>query len=698
MTRHSFLVAAVLPVFGLGAACGGGGGGGGIAVHATQPAGTGGSAHSASAGLVSPSSIQAGSATNDPQWQTALAALAQAATPDPVRLEQASLAVWNDFIARTWRRFLPLVLPVIDQQLRSVVGTGAGGITITGLRNVSIDIAAPPTMIASAPGPQQTLMLHLPNPQDTWSIRGTVDVGGNIRVQLAGISTTIHVAAEVNVEVTDIRVDEPIDLDLTNPTAPQIVGSGTPSINLTLALSSGTPLLSTITQALSQILDPVIRVALTAGSVVARQQIGLALYSVTQGPTFGLGGPTVRTVSNLTPLQPLADTISDEIQTHHMPYDHVYPAKFDQPHQGGALLAYESYGDSAIWTGHYLAAEAYRFDVSGDQRALAGATRAVAGIGLLLEIAIPGGGLLARAAMPMSSPHMAGFQGSSSFYTGWANGQAYGAIDNISRDQYIGVMLGLGQAYHRIPGLRTDARRLVSRVIHYLESHDWVAYKPNGVWPNETVGSTPLGEPTRWTGLHRAYSALSELIWLHTWTSAREVHESYYKFNLWHANHASLFELETDPALYRAYLRSLRVVRETIGHHQNAWFDAVYGMALPSLTQTVGQLVEKELDLFALRPRRGFTVTNSQDPAIQTTTYTINMPNQGGTPGSQMVTQPRVKTVALHPIPIDKRRHAGFLWQSSPFELDGGNSPYLQEPGIDLLLPYWLARSHGMIR
>ena len=38
-----------------------------------------------------------------------------------------------------------------------------------------------------------------------------------------------------------------------------------------------------------------------------------------------------------------------------------------------------------------------------------------------------------------------------------------------------------------------------------------------------------------------------------------------------------------------------------------------------------------------------------------------------------------------------------FLWWKSPFVLDGWKPPELQLPGIDFVLPYWMARSHGLI-
>ena len=77
---------------------------------------------------------------------------------------------------------------------------------------------------------------------------------------------------------------------------------------------------------------------------------------------------------------------------------------------------------------------------------------------------------------------------------------------------------------------------------------------------------------------------------------------------------------------------------------------------------------------------------NSLDPSIARATY--SSPTLPGGPIE----------VAVYPIPIEKRPPTDFLWQRSPFELDGGCDPRQQYPGVDLLLPYWAARASGMIR
>ena len=80
-----------------------------------------------------------------------------------------------------------------------------------------------------------------------------------------------------------------------------------------------------------------------------------------------------------------------------MPYGTIMDPVFASP-DSGAIISYTRTGDSAIWTGHYLAAEAFRYRVTGSASALANAAAAIAGIRGLIDIT--GTDVLARVAVP----------------------------------------------------------------------------------------------------------------------------------------------------------------------------------------------------------------------------------------------------------------------------------------------------------
>src|SRR3989441_4748303 len=74
-------------------------------------------------------------------------------------------------------------------------------------------------------------------------------------------------------------------------------------------------------------------------------------------------------------------TISLNIQQLHMPYGTVLDPVFasSDPASPGysEVRGYTRAGDSAIWTGHYLAAEAFRYQVTRSPDALANAWKAL---------------------------------------------------------------------------------------------------------------------------------------------------------------------------------------------------------------------------------------------------------------------------------------------------------------------------------
>jgi hypothetical protein len=53
---------------------------------------------------------------------------------------------------------------------------------------------------------------------------------------------------------------------------------------------------------------------------------------------------------------------------------------------------------------------------------------------------------------------------------------------------------------------------------------------------------------------------------------------------------------------------------------------------------------------------------------------------------------------ACDPIPVVERPYADFLWQRDPFGMkcDGDCDCSLESPGIDFILPYWMARYYGV--
>src|SRR5579862_3426172 len=92
--------------------------------------------------------------------------------------------------------------------------------------------------------------------------------------------------------------------------------------------------------------------------------------------------------------------ISANIQAIHVPYGTILDPIYAGP-ASSQIIGYTRCGDSAIWTGHYLAAEAFRYNVTQSPDALSNVQQAIAGIKSLIDVT--GTNLLARCVVPLNS-------------------------------------------------------------------------------------------------------------------------------------------------------------------------------------------------------------------------------------------------------------------------------------------------------
>ena len=141
------------------------------------------------------------------------------------------------------------------------------------------------------------------------------------------------------------------------------------------------------------------------------------------------------------------------IRKFHLPAGTIADTRFADTSYN-KVVSYHGAGDSAIWTGTYLAGEALRLKVTGSPDAASNVQQLVEAIHRLFEVTsstTPHPGFLARYTAPINSPdpaikalynptdarhHKVKFKGQDYFWSG-----------NTSRDQYQGVMLGYSLAY-----------------------------------------------------------------------------------------------------------------------------------------------------------------------------------------------------------------------------------------------------------
>lgn len=292
--------------------------------------------------------------------------------------------------------------------------------------------------------------------------------------------------------------------------------------------------------------------------------------------------------------------------------------------------------DSAIWSGHYLAAESFRY-AAGDQTALTKVEAALAGIERLFwvtgDTAVGDGkrvlvasptGILARTAAPVilkgdkvltdygtplgkrkcyyQRPE-GGWTANRNRYStlrdvpaaaresakpvgriwqGWGCGQDH----PVTKDQYIGVFYGLATAHNLVPvpALQARIKKLVDEALDYLVvKNKWNVRLP----PDERIEMTFLGDfpkqlallrigktvdLPKWRQRYDDVAPAAAHAWIPIWFSAADPMFQYFKFNLSHAAVTSELLLETDPTIRAGFAYADSIMWRAVRHHRNAYF------------------------------------------------------------------------------------------------------------------------------
>src|SRR5262245_42685205 len=287
-----------------------------------------------------------------------------------------------------------------------------------------------------------------------------------------------------------------------------------------------------------------------------------------------------------------AITISNNIQLLHMPYgtilDPVFASSDPSSPDFSTVVSYTRCGDSATWTGHYLAAEAFRYKATRSLEALANAWTALRGIRSLIDVT--GNDVLARCIVPTDSLFGADIQreeGGHGVNFGSLGGRPYFWIGNTSRDQYSGVMFGLSAAYDMIDdaGVRDFIRNDVTRILNFLLRRSWNVVMPDGKISttflhraDQQLSFLQVGRrvnPGAFDFTYRLYRTFySSLVSVPILYDNVDDHGHYFKFNINYINLYNLIRLEEANSSYRqTYLRAYDELRRTTENHGNAFFN-----------------------------------------------------------------------------------------------------------------------------
>jgi uncharacterized protein (TIGR03437 family) len=371
--------------------------------------------------------------------------------------------------------------------------------------------------------------------------------------------------------------------------------------------------------------------------------------------------------------------ISQNIQAIHMPFGTVLDPIYASP-TSTQIVGYTRCGDSALWTGAYLASEAFRYNVTKSADALNNVTKAVAGLKSLADVT--GTNLLARCLVPINSPYEAGIASEESANGIYTNSSAgYIWVGNTSRDEYTGAIFGLGIAYDMVDNATVQASisALVTRLVRFLTGNNWSVVMPNGststtflIRPDELLALLQVGRHLN-PGQFGTYYDVQRILLSATVSAPILVDDvddsSYFKFNLDYMTFYNLIRLESSSAK-TLYQEAYSLMRSTTQGDQNAFFDIV-DRGLNGANAARDQETLELLDQWLLRSRRDFPVDLTKTVAVC---------------GSQ----------ACKPIPVPERVPDEFIWQVSPYQLTGGGTGLIETGGIDYILPFWMAQYYGV--
>src|SRR3989442_1284056 len=280
--------------------------------------------------------------------------------------------------------------------------------------------------------------------------------------------------------------------------------------------------------------------------------------------------------------------ISTTIQLRHLPFGGILDPIFAAP-GSDVITGYTRCGDSAIWTGHYLAAESFRYKVTRSTDARNNVLGAVVGLRNLVDVT--GTDLLARCIVPADSPFATGItqeEAHHGIHLGNLNHIPYFWVGNTSRDQYSGALFGLAVAYDMVddPQVRVEVTALITRLVDFLRHNNWEIVMPDGKVSSIFLGradqqltflqvarhvnSGRFSTAYKTTEIFTAIETLAPIS-----LEVLDPNGSYHKFNLDVINFYDLIRLEGAGLFKSIYTQAYDILRRTIDDHGNAHFNMI---------------------------------------------------------------------------------------------------------------------------
>jgi hypothetical protein len=372
----------------------------------------------------------------------------------------------------------------------------------------------------------------------------------------------------------------------------------------------------------------------------------------------------------------------------------------DQPDDLRGGHQHEVSDNDGLWTAMYLAAESFRFAVTGEAESRERAARSMRAL-LELERVTGIPGFPARALAEKGEPRAV-----------LSSGEWHDAADgkriwkgDTSSDEIDGHYFGLAVYYDLVADEpeRAEIRETVRRITDHILDHGYLLIDRDGqptrwgVWSPELLHSpkwaderglnsleilSHLRVASHLVGDPRYEAAARELVETHGYARntvnqkiTRPGHVNHSDDELAFLSYYPLLRYESDPHRRALYLASLEGSWHIERPERCPLWNVIYGALTGNgcdLEAATATLQETPSDL------RHWDVRNSQRPDVE-------QDRDSGRFGEPQSRAP----LPMHERPMMK-------WNGNPYRLDGGDGGRTEEDGTFFLLPYWMARYHGL--
>jgi hypothetical protein len=359
--------------------------------------------------------------------------------------------------------------------------------------------------------------------------------------------------------------------------------------------------------------------------------------------------------------------------------------------------------NDGLWTAMYVAAECFRFKVTGDPGARENARRGMLAIMRLETITgIPG--FPARSFIKVGEDLQPG------------DGEWHDAAEkgwrwkgDTSSDEIVGHYF-VYPLYHDLvasddekPALRATIDRITNHILdHHYQLVDldgqrtrWGWWGPDAIWndPDETgiralhilshlrVALHLTSNPLFRVKYQRAYDELVTTHRYHLLTRNQKImvpgHINHSDDELAFLSYYPLLQYETDPGLLEVYRKSLERSWQIERPERNPLWNFIYEVGTGA----------REFDLAE-------SVRTLQEIPMDTIRWTVTNTQRGDVPRDP-IRDRKDRPQALVVLPYDELPM--WKWNDNPYTLDGGDGGRTEDDGAYFLLPYWMGRFHNLL-